>query len=199
MAGNAYHAPSTEGVDGARPCVNLAKSPPRSWLGIVGRGWGSVPICSGSTRPGRSTRSVGPRAKRCGRAPASGASCPGRATSASCGPRGGDVAALKMAGEIRAPGAICDVVALAAQSSWTGEIVDPRRRDAAVDLPRRRRRRRRDHERRRRAPRRDALPLRRHHARAARGGGRGVERDREAPRRDGDRARVRHRPRSSSR
>ena len=34
-----------------------------------------------------------------------------------------EVASLKMAGEIRAPGAICDVVALAAQSSWTGEIV----------------------------------------------------------------------------
>ncbi len=38
-------------------------------------------------------------------------------------PEGREVAALKMAGEIRAPGAICDVVALAAQSSWTGEIV----------------------------------------------------------------------------
>ncbi|MGO8998653.1 MAG: DUF4388 domain-containing protein, partial [Polyangiaceae bacterium] len=38
-------------------------------------------------------------------------------------PEGREVAVLKMAGEIRAPGAICDVVALAAQSSWTGEIV----------------------------------------------------------------------------
>jgi hypothetical protein len=38
-------------------------------------------------------------------------------------PEGREVAALKMAGEIRTPGAICDVVALAAQSSWTGEIV----------------------------------------------------------------------------
>jgi hypothetical protein len=34
-----------------------------------------------------------------------------------------DPAALKMAGEIRTPGAICDVIALAAQSQWTGEIV----------------------------------------------------------------------------
>jgi hypothetical protein len=33
------------------------------------------------------------------------------------------LAALKMAGEIRTPGAICDVIALAAQSQWTGEIV----------------------------------------------------------------------------
>ncbi len=38
-------------------------------------------------------------------------------------PEGREVAALKMAGEIRTPGAICDVIALAAQSSWTGEIV----------------------------------------------------------------------------
>jgi hypothetical protein len=38
-------------------------------------------------------------------------------------PEGREVAGLKMAGEIRTPGAICDVVALAAQSSWTGEIV----------------------------------------------------------------------------
>src|SRR5579871_5381150 len=38
-------------------------------------------------------------------------------------PEGRETAALKMAGEIRTPGAICDVVALAAQSSWTGEIV----------------------------------------------------------------------------
>ncbi|HEY2515926.1 MAG TPA: DUF4388 domain-containing protein [Polyangiaceae bacterium] len=34
-----------------------------------------------------------------------------------------DGAALRMAGEIRAPGAICDVIAIAAQSSWTGELV----------------------------------------------------------------------------
>ena len=38
-------------------------------------------------------------------------------------PEGRETAALKMAGEIRTPGAICDVIALAAQSSWTGEIV----------------------------------------------------------------------------
>src|SRR6476469_1197713 len=30
---------------------------------------------------------------------------------------------LRMAGEIRTPGALCDVIALAAQSAWTGEIV----------------------------------------------------------------------------
>jgi hypothetical protein len=30
---------------------------------------------------------------------------------------------LRMAGELRVPGAICDVVAVAAQSAWTGEIV----------------------------------------------------------------------------
>jgi hypothetical protein len=30
---------------------------------------------------------------------------------------------LRMAGEIRTPGALCDVVALAANSAWTGEIV----------------------------------------------------------------------------
>jgi hypothetical protein len=34
-----------------------------------------------------------------------------------------DGALLRMAGELRVPGAICDVVALAAQSQWTGEIV----------------------------------------------------------------------------
>ena len=34
-----------------------------------------------------------------------------------------DGAVLRMAGEIRSPGAICDVIALAAQSQWTGEIV----------------------------------------------------------------------------
>jgi hypothetical protein len=38
-------------------------------------------------------------------------------------PEGRETAALRMAGEIRTPGAICDVIALAAQSSWTGEIV----------------------------------------------------------------------------
>jgi hypothetical protein len=32
-------------------------------------------------------------------------------------------ATLRMAGELRVPGAICDVVAVAAQSAWTGEIV----------------------------------------------------------------------------
>jgi hypothetical protein len=30
---------------------------------------------------------------------------------------------LRMAGEVRVPGAICDVVAVAAQSQWTGELV----------------------------------------------------------------------------
>ncbi len=30
---------------------------------------------------------------------------------------------LRMAGEIRTPGALCDVISLAAQSAWTGEIV----------------------------------------------------------------------------
>jgi hypothetical protein len=30
---------------------------------------------------------------------------------------------LRMAGELRVPGAICDVIAVAAQSAWTGEIV----------------------------------------------------------------------------
>jgi uncharacterized protein DUF4388 len=38
-------------------------------------------------------------------------------------PEGREVVGLRMAGEIRSPGAICDVIALAAQSSWTGEIV----------------------------------------------------------------------------
>jgi hypothetical protein len=38
-------------------------------------------------------------------------------------PEGREVAGMRMAGEIRTPGAICDVIALAAQSSWTGEIV----------------------------------------------------------------------------
>jgi hypothetical protein len=38
-------------------------------------------------------------------------------------PEGRETATLRMAGEIRTPGAICDVVAVAAQSSWTGEIV----------------------------------------------------------------------------
>jgi hypothetical protein len=32
-------------------------------------------------------------------------------------------ATLRMAGELRVPGAICDVIAVAAQSAWTGEIV----------------------------------------------------------------------------
>ena len=35
---------------------------------------------------------------------------------------GGD-AVLKLAGEIRAPGALSDIVALAAQSQWTGELI----------------------------------------------------------------------------
>src|SRR5690242_19118755 len=35
---------------------------------------------------------------------------------------GGD-AVLKLAGEIRSPGALCDIVALAAQSLWRGELV----------------------------------------------------------------------------
>lgn len=35
---------------------------------------------------------------------------------------GGD-AVLKLAGEIRTPGALCDIVALAAQSMWKGELV----------------------------------------------------------------------------
>lgn len=34
-----------------------------------------------------------------------------------------DGAQLKLAGEIRTPGALCDVVALASQSGWTGELV----------------------------------------------------------------------------
>ncbi|MCI4370705.1 MAG: hypothetical protein L3J81_05185, partial [Thermoplasmata archaeon] len=38
-------------------------------------------------------------------------------------PDGREVAGLRMAGEIRTPGAICDVIALAAQSSWTGELL----------------------------------------------------------------------------
>jgi hypothetical protein len=33
------------------------------------------------------------------------------------------VGTLRMAGELRTPGAVCDVVAMAAQSSWTGELV----------------------------------------------------------------------------
>lgn len=35
---------------------------------------------------------------------------------------GGD-AVLKLAGEIRSPGALCDIVALASQSQWSGELV----------------------------------------------------------------------------
>jgi hypothetical protein len=35
----------------------------------------------------------------------------------------GEARALKLAGEIRTPGALCDVVALAAQSGWKGELV----------------------------------------------------------------------------
>ena len=35
---------------------------------------------------------------------------------------GGD-AVLKLAGEIRSPGALCDIVALAAQSAWQGELI----------------------------------------------------------------------------
>jgi hypothetical protein len=35
----------------------------------------------------------------------------------------GEGRALKLAGEIRTPGALCDVVALAAQSGWRGELV----------------------------------------------------------------------------
>jgi hypothetical protein len=35
---------------------------------------------------------------------------------------GGD-AVLKLAGEIRTPGALCDIVALAAQSQWRGELI----------------------------------------------------------------------------
>ncbi|MBX3186943.1 MAG: DUF4388 domain-containing protein [Labilithrix sp.] len=35
---------------------------------------------------------------------------------------GGD-AVLKLAGEIRTPGALCDIVALAAQSGWKGELI----------------------------------------------------------------------------
>src|SRR5438105_723977 len=36
---------------------------------------------------------------------------------------GTDAPLLRMAGEIRTPGALCDVIALAAQSAWTGEIL----------------------------------------------------------------------------
>src|SRR5690349_10866118 len=35
---------------------------------------------------------------------------------------GGD-AVMKLAGEIRTPGALTDIVALAAQSQWTGELI----------------------------------------------------------------------------
>jgi hypothetical protein len=35
----------------------------------------------------------------------------------------GDLPSLKLAGELRTPAALCDVVALAAQSSWRGELV----------------------------------------------------------------------------
>jgi hypothetical protein len=35
----------------------------------------------------------------------------------------GETRALKLAGEIRTPGALCDVVALAAQSGWKGELL----------------------------------------------------------------------------
>jgi hypothetical protein len=38
-------------------------------------------------------------------------------------PANGDGPSLKLAGELRTPGALCDVVALAAQSSWRGELV----------------------------------------------------------------------------
>jgi hypothetical protein len=38
-------------------------------------------------------------------------------------PEGRVLATLKMCGEIKTPGAICDVIALAAQSAWTGELV----------------------------------------------------------------------------
>jgi hypothetical protein len=38
-------------------------------------------------------------------------------------PEGRVTSTLRMAGEIRVPGAICDVIALAAQSAWTGELV----------------------------------------------------------------------------
>src|SRR4051812_11423320 len=34
-----------------------------------------------------------------------------------------DGPALRLAGEIRSPGALCDVVALASQSAWDGELV----------------------------------------------------------------------------
>jgi hypothetical protein len=36
---------------------------------------------------------------------------------------GTDAPLLRMAGEIRTPGALCDVIAVAAQSAWTGEIL----------------------------------------------------------------------------
>ena len=36
---------------------------------------------------------------------------------------GTDAPLLRMAGEIRTPGALCDVIAVAAQSAWSGEIV----------------------------------------------------------------------------
>src|SRR6476659_11093240 len=35
---------------------------------------------------------------------------------------GGD-AVLRLAGEIRTPGALCDIVSLAAQSGWRGELI----------------------------------------------------------------------------
>jgi hypothetical protein len=38
-------------------------------------------------------------------------------------PEGKETAGLRLCGEIRNPGALCDVIAIAAQSSWTGEVV----------------------------------------------------------------------------
>jgi hypothetical protein len=37
--------------------------------------------------------------------------------------RAGERRSLRLAGEIRAPGALCDVVAMIAQGSWGGELV----------------------------------------------------------------------------
>ena len=95
---------------------------------------------------------------------------------------------------MRAPGALCDVVSLIAQSGLGRGAGDPakkRLRARSSSRPARSSARRRPS---RREARRDPLALRRDHARAARRGGAHRRAKRQARGRDGDRARVR-RPR----
>ena len=66
---------------------------------------------------------------------------------------------VRLAGEITAPGTLCDIVALVGQAGWKGELVVLERRDVAFNLLRAGNVIARADQRRGRAHRRGALPL----------------------------------------